>query len=72
MSPSCPDRERLLDAFKLANRDLIDLHEEETTAAIKHDFAAFDPLGRRLKESRKRRDEAAEELKRHIREHGCS
>lgn len=72
MSLSCPDRQRLLEELRLANQEVNAIHQDETTAATNHDFDAFGPLEQRLRRARIRRDEAAENLKRHLEEHHCS
>lgn len=67
----CGERERLFQEFKSANQELIRIHAEEIQAAI--DQNADSALGRsgELTQARKRRDRAAEELKRHMEEHRC-
>ena len=67
----CADKKRLFDEFKAANQELIRIHAEEIQAVIDQD--AGSALGRsgELAQARKRRDKAAEELKRHLEEHHC-
>lgn len=72
MPSSCPERENLLEELKAANHDLNEIHKNEVTAAVNYDMASFNELQEQLVPARKRRDVAATELKRHIRQHRCS
>lgn len=67
----CDDRKRLFYEFKSANQQLIRIHAKEIQAAVDENPDGVLALSDELREWRKRRDTAAEELKRHIREHRC-
>lgn len=71
MPSSCPPREQLLEELKAANRALNTIHKDEVTAMIEDEMAASNDLQRRLVPGRERRDQTAEELKRHVRQQGC-
>ena len=68
---SCDNRKRLFDEFKAANQQLVRIHSQEIEAAINQNLEAALALHAELTEARKRRDTAAEDLKRHMLLHGC-
>ena len=68
---SCGNKTRLFEAFKAANQQLIRIHDQEIEAAVRQDLEAALALHAELVEARKRRDTAAEDLKRHMLLHRC-
>lgn len=68
---SCGNKKRLFEEFKAANQQLIRIHGEEIEAAVHQNLAAALAVHAELTEARKRRDTAAEDLKRHMLLHGC-
>jgi len=74
MSPRlapCPERQRLFDEFKAAHRVLVRIHQAELDALLADDLTTFKRAESELAEARKQRDETAERLLRHMREHRC-
>lgn len=65
----CRECERLLGELQAAHEMLAEIHREEANAAIKDDLEAFQMLQPHLKRVRKRRDEAAQAVKRHMQKH---
>ena len=68
---TCLDRERLVREFKDANEELVRIHTDEINAAMQGSLSAALSLHDELGMARKRRDRAAEELKHHLKQHGC-
>ena len=68
---TCLDRERLVREFKDANEELVRIHTDEINAAMQGSLSAALSLHDELAMARKRRDRAAEELKHHLKQHGC-
>lgn len=69
---SCPERTRLLSELKSAHKEIVLIHQEELDAALSQNLDVFVSVEPRLTKARKRREQAVEALKRHLREHGCS
>ena len=68
---SCGNKKFLFDEFKAANQQLVWIHGQEIEAAVHQNLEAALALHAELTEARKRRDTAAENLKRHMVLHGC-
>lgn len=69
---SCPERARLVAELKSAHREIVLVHKEQLDAALNQNFDEFVSLEPRLSKARRRREQAAEALKYHLTEHGCS
>ena len=69
---SCPERTRLVSELKSAHQEIVLVHNEQLDAALNQKFDEFLSLEARLSKGRRRREQAAEALKRHLTEHGCS
>ena len=69
--PTCAEMERLFRDFKSVSQQLIRIHVEEIEAAAHQNLNAALALHLELRQARERRDKAAQDLKRHIREHCC-
>ena len=67
----CLQRERLVREFQDANEELVRIHTDEINAAMLGSLTAALSLHDELVMARKRRDRAAEELKHHLKQHGC-
>lgn len=65
----CLECLRLLNELKAENRVISEIHRQQTEAAIRNNPQAWEALQPHLLRVRKRREEAAEALKRHLREH---
>lgn len=63
---SCPECIRLLNYFKAANQLIADIQRQKAEAAIRDNPQAFDALKPHLMQVRRRRDTAAEALKKHM------
>lgn len=69
-SPSgCRECERLLGELQAEHQMLAEIHWEEANAATKNDLEASQMLQPHLKRVRKRRDDAAQALRRHTQKH---
>ena len=67
----CLEREHLVREFKDANEELVRIHTDEINATMQGSLTAVLSLHDELVMARKRRDRAAEELKHHLKQHGC-
>ena len=65
----CPEKLRLTDAFQVACRELVDLHNAEINALITGEHLERSELA--LTRARQRREQAKEAILRHISMHGC-
>ena len=68
--PFCETKRRLIGDFTAASHDLMELHNQQTQAAIDQDpdFARFDDL---IHMAREKKDKAKYALIAHISEHHC-
>lgn len=68
--PYCQEKQRLIDEFVEASRDLVELQSQQTQGVIDGDtdFARFDDL---LHMARERKDLAKYALISHIEHHNC-
>jgi len=74
MAPSpakCPEREKLTELLRNANRELNAIHEAETSAVIAGNIGEFDELQARLAMTCEHRALVVDRLKVHLSEHGC-
>ena len=67
----CHERSRLFADFKSTHQRLMQIHDAKMRAVLAEDFTMLEQLRAELVEIRKRRDEVAEALQLHLREHGC-
>ena len=70
-SPGCKDKQRLVDEFIAAARELINIQNQQMTAVVNDEEGLGSNFENMLQAARKKKDEAMRAYASHLETHGC-